>query len=80
MVNNAGICTEAKNPKPIDESDEAVFDAHTNVNVKGTFLGCKYAVRQMKKQDPLPSGDRGFIVNLASIVALVGMAGMRTCP
>lgn len=37
----------------------------------------KYAVRQMMKQDPLSSGERGWIVNVASIGGLVGLAQER---
>lgn len=54
-----------------------MLDSHLTVNIKGTFLGCKYALRQMKKQDPLPRGDRGWIVNISSIAALVGMTNLR---
>ncbi|OAG04638.1 NAD(P)-binding protein [Paraphaeosphaeria sporulosa] len=76
LVNNAGICTEADNPQPIDEVDEDAFDTHLRVNTRGVFLGCKYAVRQFKKQKLHPSGVRGWIVNFASMVANIGMAGL----
>lgn len=33
----------------------------------------KYAVTQMMKQDPLPSGERGWIVNIASIGGQIGL-------
>lgn len=42
------------------------------VNVKSIFLGCKYVIAQMLKQDVHPSGDRGWIINLSSIYGLVG--------
>jgi len=49
------------------------------VNAKGVFLGCKYAIRQMLSQDLLPSADgepdRGWIVNVASVQAMVGYFG-----
>lgn len=77
MVNNAGICVESSKPAPIDQSNEDIFDAHMQINVKGVYLGCKYALKQMKEQEPLASGDRGWIVNLASISAFVGMPGLR---
>lgn len=76
LVNNAGICTEANNPQPIDEVDEDAFDAHLRINSRGAFLGCKYAIQQMKKQDLHPCGLRGWIVNFASMVANIGMAGL----
>ncbi|KAL1622890.1 hypothetical protein SLS56_008571 [Neofusicoccum ribis] len=77
MVNNAGICTEAKEPTPIDKGSEELLDRHLQVNTKSAWFGCKYAVRQMKKQDPCPdSGLRGQIVNISSVVAYVGLPGL----
>jgi NAD(P)-dependent dehydrogenase (short-subunit alcohol dehydrogenase family) len=75
-VNNAGICSEASNPQPIDQVDEDTFDAHMRINARGVFLGCKYAVRQFKKQEPRANGVRGWIVNLASMVSNIGMQGL----
>jgi NAD(P)-dependent dehydrogenase (short-subunit alcohol dehydrogenase family) len=48
-----------------------------NVNARGTFLCCKYGIAQMMKQDPLPSGERGWVVNIASAAGLVGFMGHR---
>ncbi|GME27412.1 Gluconate 5-dehydrogenase [Neofusicoccum parvum] len=76
MVNNAGICTEAANPAPVDESSEESFDRHFQINTKGAYLGCKYAVRQMKKQEPHECGLRGWIVNVSSVGALIGIPGI----
>jgi NAD(P)-dependent dehydrogenase (short-subunit alcohol dehydrogenase family) len=42
-----------------------------SVNARGTFLGCKYAIAQMK-QGLHPSGDRGWIINCP---VLLGWAG-----
>lgn len=36
-------------------------------NLKGVFLGCKYASAQMRTQQPHQNGDRGWIVNIGSI-------------
>lgn len=76
MVNNAGICTEAASPAPVDESSEEQFDRHLQINTKGAYLGCKYAVEQMKKQEPHACGVRGWIVNVASLGATVGIPGL----
>jgi NAD(P)-dependent dehydrogenase (short-subunit alcohol dehydrogenase family) len=54
-----------------------VFDKTMRINARGTFLGCKYAIAQMLKQDLHPSGDRGWIINLASVAGLVGFSGAR---
>lgn len=45
------------------------------VNARGVFLGMKYAITQMMKQEPRPSGERGWIVNMGSIASQVGLAG-----
>ncbi|OMP86118.1 putative oxidoreductase [Diplodia seriata] len=76
VVNNAGICSEAANPAPVDESSEGDFDRHLQINTKGAYLGCKYAVRQMKRQEPHACGVRGWIVNVASLGATVGIPGL----
>ena len=44
---NAGV---PQWPSSVDEVDEAVFDRVMAVNVKGVFLGAKFAVPVMKKQ------------------------------
>lgn len=37
----------------------------------------KYAIGQMMKQEPLASGERGWVVNIASIGGQVGLAQER---
>ena len=78
MVNNAGIApAEGANiMPPIHEISEEVYDKTMLVNAKGVFLGCKYAGLQMIKQDPHPSGDRGWIINTASVASIVGVKGI----
>ncbi|KAI9696258.1 MAG: hypothetical protein M1836_005811 [Candelina mexicana] len=75
MVNNAGIALEGSSPAPIWDFSEDVWDSTQKVNAKGVFLGCKYAARQMIAQEPREGGDRGWIVNTASILGLVGFKG-----
>lgn len=78
LVNNAGIFPELTNPsKPMDEAVQDFFEETIRVNTRSTFLCTKYAVQQMKKQDPFDSGVRGWIVNISSMVAIAGVAGMR---
>jgi NAD(P)-dependent dehydrogenase (short-subunit alcohol dehydrogenase family) len=72
MCNNAGVCAEASNPKRIWEFSLDTWDKDIAINSTGVFLGCKYASAQMIKQDPLPCGDRGWIVNTASVFGLGG--------
>jgi NAD(P)-dependent dehydrogenase (short-subunit alcohol dehydrogenase family) len=70
MINNAGIFTSVATV--VDQSEED-FDLTMNVNAKGVFLGCKYAVKQMMAQSTRADGARGQIVNIASIAAAVGL-------
>jgi NAD(P)-dependent dehydrogenase (short-subunit alcohol dehydrogenase family) len=78
MVNNAGIAVEAGShgSRPVWEFEEEAFEKTMGVNVKGVFLGTKFAARQMTKQEPGPNGDRGWIVNLASVYGLGGGLGV----
>ena len=78
LVNNAGISYESKNPaRRTHETPEEAWDITIAVNGKSVWLGCKYVLAQMVKQEPHSSGDRGWIINLSSIYGLVGsrMAG-----
>jgi 3-oxoacyl-[acyl-carrier protein] reductase len=60
MINNAGFSHRSM---PLWELPEADFDRQIAVNVKGVFLGCKYAVPALKAR------GGGVIVNTASIGA-----------
>ncbi|MGI9326715.1 MAG: SDR family NAD(P)-dependent oxidoreductase [Pseudomonadales bacterium] len=68
LVNNAGIFTSC----PVDETPLDEWQRVLDVNLTGVFLGCKYAVRQMKQNSGGPSGS---IVNLSSVVGLRGQLG-----
>ncbi|HWD75829.1 MAG TPA: glucose 1-dehydrogenase [Solirubrobacteraceae bacterium] len=62
MVNNAAIQIEEE----LAETTEEQLDRILGVNLKGVFFGCKHAVRAMR------GSGGGSIVNIASILALVG--------
>jgi NAD(P)-dependent dehydrogenase (short-subunit alcohol dehydrogenase family) len=66
MVNNAGILVQGVNI--VDHSEED-FDRTYAVNLKGVWLGMKYAIPELEK-----SGG-GSIINVSSIAALMGNAG-----
>ncbi len=51
------------------ELDVAEWDRVVDINLKGTFLACKHALRHMVAQ------GSGCIVNLASVEGLEGMSG-----
>jgi NAD(P)-dependent dehydrogenase (short-subunit alcohol dehydrogenase family) len=65
LVNNAGVGAG----KPIEESDEAYWDAHVDVNLKGAFFCCRAALPELRKSN-------GNIVNIASDAGLMGVPGI----
>ena len=64
--NNAGVFPDADGSP--GDTPEDVFDQVIDINLKGVFLGCKYAIPAL-----LRSGG-GSIINTASFVAVVGAA------
>jgi NAD(P)-dependent dehydrogenase (short-subunit alcohol dehydrogenase family) len=65
FFNNAGIEGVVK---PITEYPEEIFDKVISVNVKGIWLGNKYALRQMK--------DGGSIIMTSSVAGILGFANL----
>ncbi len=65
LVNNAGITRDGL----VMRMKEADWDLVLSINLKGSFLCTQQAVKQMMKQ------KSGSIVNIASIVGLMGNAG-----
>lgn len=61
LVNNAGINIR----KAIEEMSAEELDQMYDVNVKGPFLGIKYALPVMKK-------NGGSIINMSSVCGLIG--------
>ena len=64
LVNSAGVT--GRNAAGPEASPEEVWDRVIEVNLKGTYLVSWHAVPEMKR------GGGGSIVNLASIIAVVG--------
>jgi NAD(P)-dependent dehydrogenase (short-subunit alcohol dehydrogenase family) len=59
----------------LHEIDGKVFDQDMAINARGVWLGVKYAAAQFLEQSPHPSGDRGWIVNICSVMGLVASHG-----
>ncbi|MDR0623608.1 MAG: SDR family oxidoreductase [Treponema sp.] len=64
LVNNAGINIR----EPIEVMKAENLDAMLAVNVKGPFLGTKYAIPLLRK------GGGGSIINISSVCGLIGHA------
>ena len=65
LVNSAGIGAG----RSIEDSDEAMWDAHLDVNLKGTFFCCRAALPALRRSN-------GNIVNIASDAGLMGVPGI----
>ena len=66
VFNNAGVFHP--DDDSVTNTSEEIWDMVINVNLKGVFLGCKYAIPAL-----LRAGG-GSIINTASFVAIMGAA------
>jgi len=64
LYNNAGVMPELDHS--VVDTDVATWDHVMAINVRGVFLGCKYAIPRMVEQ------GSGSVVNISSFVALLG--------
>lgn len=71
VVNNAGVTGFEEGIGPHDPENASLEDwrAVHRVNLDGTFLGCRYAIKAMKDR------GSGSIVNISSRSGLVGIPG-----
>jgi len=75
LVNCAGVAPAIKTvgkdgPHPLDAFQRAV-----NINLVGTFNMARLAADAMAKTDAADSGERGIIINTASVAAYDGQIG-----
>jgi NAD(P)-dependent dehydrogenase (short-subunit alcohol dehydrogenase family) len=64
LYNNAGVMPEADHS--VTDTSVEVWDQVMAVNVRGVYLGCKYAIPAMVE------AGGGSIINIASFVAMLG--------
>jgi NAD(P)-dependent dehydrogenase (short-subunit alcohol dehydrogenase family) len=71
VVNNAGITGFEDGPGPHDPEHASLAEWHRvhAVNLDGTFLGCRYAIKAMRAK------QAGAIINMSSRSGLVGIPG-----
>ena len=75
LVNCAGVAIGAKTlgkdgPHPLDSYRRVI-----EVNLIGTFNMTRLVADRMAKQEPLEGGERGVVVNTASVAAFDGQIG-----
>ncbi|MEE3805646.1 SDR family oxidoreductase [Lysinibacillus fusiformis] len=63
FINNAGVLSP---PSLLADLEEETFDNVISVNLKGTFLGLKYVLKEMEQQ------QSGVIVNTSSSAGIQG--------
>ena len=71
VVNNAGITGFEDSPGPHDPEHATLAEWHRvhAVNLDGTFMGCRYAIKAMRAK------GAGSIINMSSRSGLVGIPG-----
>jgi 3-hydroxyacyl-CoA dehydrogenase/3-hydroxy-2-methylbutyryl-CoA dehydrogenase len=75
VINCAGVADSGKilskkGPLPL-----SAFDRVIQINLVGTFNVMRLAVEQMVKNEPNEEGERGVIINTASVAAFDGQVG-----
>ena len=82
LVNSAGIGwatrTIGKDGQYSSAHDLDVFSKVVQVNLIGTFNCCRLVATAMSTTEPLESGERGAIVNIASVAAFDGQIGQAS--
>lgn len=75
VVNCAGIATAARILGRRGRHDIALYSRVLQVNLVGTFTVLTLAAEQIARTDPDDQGQRGVIVNTASVAAFEGQIG-----
>ena len=72
LINNAALA--GAHSKPILKTEDEDWDVIMAVNLRGPYMLCRAAIRQMLSQ-PLRGDARGRIVNITSQHGMVGVPG-----
>ena len=75
LVNCAGIAPAMKTVSRGAAHDPAAFSKTISINLVGSFNTSSQAAEGMAAIDPLPTGERGVIINTASVAAYEGQIG-----
>jgi len=75
LINCAGVAPAIKTvgkdgPHPLE-----AFQRTVNINLIGTFNMCRLAADAMSKTEPTAQGERGVMINTASVAAFDGQIG-----
>jgi NAD(P)-dependent dehydrogenase (short-subunit alcohol dehydrogenase family) len=75
LINCAGIAPAVKTLGKDGPHSLAVFQRVVNINLIGTFNMARLLADAMSKTDPSEQGERGVIINTASVAAFDGQMG-----
>ena len=75
LINCAGVAPAVKTvgkdgPHPLD-----VFQRTVNINLVGTFNMCRLAANAISQTEPTVQGERGVLINTASVASFDGQMG-----
>jgi NAD(P)-dependent dehydrogenase (short-subunit alcohol dehydrogenase family) len=69
LISNAAVGGRRLGDGPVHECTVEGWDTVMTVNLRGTFLACKYAIPELLK-------TRGNIITLSSVLGMVGTQGL----
>jgi NAD(P)-dependent dehydrogenase (short-subunit alcohol dehydrogenase family) len=75
LVNCAGVAPAVKTVGKDGAHPLDVFQRAVNINLVGTFNMARLAAEAMGKTEPAEHGERGIIINTASVAAFDGQMG-----
>ena len=75
LINCAGVAPAIKTVGKDGAHPLDVFQRVVNINLVGTFNMCRLAAEAMCKTEPTDQGERGVMINTASVAAYDGQIG-----
>jgi len=75
MISCAGICPASKTVSRGEPHDPQLYAKTIQINLIGTFLCASQSAAGMANLNPLETGERGVIINTASIAGYEGQVG-----
>ena len=75
LINCAGIATAERTVGREGPASLELFARTVNINLIGTFNAIRVAATEMVKNEPTEDGERGVIINTASVAAFEGQIG-----
>lgn len=75
LINCAGVAPAARTVGRDGPHDLALFEKVVRINLIGTFNMCRLAAAAMSDNTPESTGERGVLINTASVAAFDGQIG-----